>query len=157
MIRLKSAKGDYQFASAHFLVGMGDCERLHGHNYSVSVEVCADTGEDRTVINFHSIGPVIREICSRLDHKFLIAEGETRHKIEHSDDELEITFKHKRFVFPKSDVVLLPIDATTVERLSEYVAKQIAGKIADQLSGANWIEAYVGEGPWQGASYRLML
>ena len=37
--RLQVTKDQLGFAAAHFITMRGKCERLHGHNYRVTVEV----------------------------------------------------------------------------------------------------------------------
>ena len=148
------SRGEHQFASAHFLVDMGKCERLHGHNYNVRVELGGEAGEDDTIIDFNTINPIIKEICDGLDHKIIIAENSPRHTLEIGDAEIEVKFKSKRFVFPRSDCMILPIKATTVERLSVYLVDLIAQKLGALGANIEWIEAGVSEGGAQLAAHR---
>ncbi|MBO0796815.1 MAG: 6-carboxytetrahydropterin synthase, partial [Ktedonobacteraceae bacterium] len=40
--KVKIEGGNLEFSAAHFITFAGKCERLHGHNYSVLVEVVGD-------------------------------------------------------------------------------------------------------------------
>lgn len=62
-----------RFSSAHRLVGIGGkCEDLHGHNYLVEVEVEGDKLDEQGVlIDFRELKGLLREVVSRLDHKYL--------------------------------------------------------------------------------------
>jgi len=61
------------FAAAHRLPGSGGrCERLHGHNWKVEVEVQAEAlNELGMVIDFQDLKALIGEVLKELDHRFL--------------------------------------------------------------------------------------
>src|SRR5436853_7849579 len=72
-IRKVKVEGGYlRFSSAHFITFGGKCERLHGHNYGVLVEIEGELGEDQVVFDFTVLKRLTREICQRLDHRFLL-------------------------------------------------------------------------------------
>lgn len=50
--RLQVTKDQLGFAAAHFITMRGKCERLHGHNYRVTVEVEGFLCEDQYVVDF---------------------------------------------------------------------------------------------------------
>ena len=70
--RVKVEGGYLNFSSAHFITYGGKCERLHGHNYGVLVEVEGELGEDKLVFDFTILKRLTKEICQRLDHRFLL-------------------------------------------------------------------------------------
>ena len=46
---VRIAKEELVFSAAHFITFAGDvCERLHGHNYRLAVEVAGPLDENRT-------------------------------------------------------------------------------------------------------------
>ena len=61
------------FSAAHRLPSSGGkCERLHGHNWKVEVEVEADALDERgMVVDFHDLKSLVREVLAELDHRFL--------------------------------------------------------------------------------------
>ena len=61
------------FASAHSLRGYpGDCQRLHGHNWKVEVEVRASALDDiGMAIDFKAVKQAAREVGGLLDHRYL--------------------------------------------------------------------------------------
>ena len=61
------------FCAAHVLYGYeGACERIHGHNYEVRVEVVADRLDDLGMgIDFEDIKTASREAVADLDHQHL--------------------------------------------------------------------------------------
>ncbi len=61
------------FSSAHSLRGYeGNCERMHGHNWKVEVEVGADTLDERGIaIDFRELKRILKEVMGELDHRNL--------------------------------------------------------------------------------------
>ena len=115
-----------RFAAAHMATFRGTCEPLHGHNYDIFLEIEGELAEDAWVWDFGELKRLARELAEALDHKFLL-QRESRHlRITELDDGWEIGFEERVYRFPKSDVAVLPIDNTTVERLSEWMAGQLA-------------------------------
>ncbi len=63
-----------QFSASHQLRGYGGaCERLHGHNFGVEVEVEGDRlSEDLEIlIDFKELKALVREVLAELDHVHL--------------------------------------------------------------------------------------
>ncbi|MBT3197497.1 MAG: 6-carboxytetrahydropterin synthase QueD [Gammaproteobacteria bacterium] len=61
------------FAAAHSLREYpGDCQRLHGHNWKVEVEVSADELDELgMVVDFKLIKQATKTATDRLDHQYL--------------------------------------------------------------------------------------
>jgi 6-pyruvoyltetrahydropterin/6-carboxytetrahydropterin synthase len=141
-----------RFAAAHFATFGGDLEPLHGHNYSVTAEIEGRLTPDSWVIDFSDAKRIVRRICERLDHKFLL-QASPLLSVAHSPGELHVTFADRRYVFPTSDVAVLPIDNTTAERLAEMFAQEIAGKlqesgVANVMSITVGVEEMPGQSGW---------
>ena len=108
----------------------GQCEPLHGHNYDVFVEVEGDLTDESWVIDFGVIKGLSREICERLDHRFLLQRESRQLSSEERDGIWHVRFGESRhYQFPAEDVLALPIDNSTAERLAEW----IHGELADEL------------------------
>lgn len=62
-----------EFAAAHTLRGYpGSCNRLHGHNWKVEVEIRAHAlDEIGMAIDFRTIRQAARAITEELDHRYL--------------------------------------------------------------------------------------
>ena len=69
------------FDSAHFLTDYyGKCENLHGHRWRVEVTIQADELQTEgtmkgMVYDFGEFKKVVRDVCKRFDHMFLVEEG----------------------------------------------------------------------------------
>jgi 6-pyruvoyl tetrahydropterin synthase/QueD family protein len=156
--RVKVEGGYLQFSAAHFITYGGKCERLHGHNYGVLVEAEGTLTEDRLVFDFTVLKRLTREICQRLNHRFLLPMSNPHIELIASPDEWEIRFQNRRYVFPRADVIELPIDNSTAERLAEYIAHELLASLAayDTLH-LSALTVGVSEAPTQMALCRLDL
>ena len=114
------------FSAAHFITFNGDiCERLHGHNYRVEVEVTGPLDENSYVIDFIALRDAAKGIVDRLDHYTLLPTEHDRILVESNDHEVTARFEQRRWVFPRGDCVLLPVPNTTAEMLAQYIGQQL--------------------------------
>ena len=127
--RVTVERNKLKFAAAHFATFEGDCEPLHGHNYAVTIEVAGTLTDDAWVIDFSTLKSMGKALCDELDHKFLLQRDSRALQIDEGMSNWKVRFLERGFVFPKSDVIALPIDNTTAERLAEW----FAGRLRDGL------------------------
>jgi 6-pyruvoyltetrahydropterin/6-carboxytetrahydropterin synthase len=130
MVRVE--RNRLRFAAAHMATFGGDCEPLHGHNYDVMVEVEGDLTDESWVIDFGKIKQFTRDICERLDHHFLLQSQSQVLESEQRDGVWTIKFRDRRYEFPTTDVVELPIDNSTAERLAEWIHSALAARLREQ-------------------------
>src|SRR6266568_5029402 len=97
--KVKVEGGNLKFSSAHFITFGGKCERLHGHNYGVLVGFGGRPNVVRLVFDFTIIKRLTREICQRLNHRFLLPLHNPHLELIASPDTWEIRFKEKRYIF----------------------------------------------------------
>ena len=158
MRKIKIEGGYLNFSSAHFITYGGKCERLHGHNYGVLVEIEGDLGDDKLVFDFTVLKRLTKEICQHLNHRFLLPLDNPHLKLIPSPEEWEIHFKGRRYIFPRADVVELPIDNATAERLAEYICNSLYKMLAEyDTSRLHTIMVGVEEAPTQMAYYQRFL
>ena len=154
MFHIEVGKGDLRFSAAHFISFLGKCERLHGHNYGVSVAVDGSLTSEGLVFDFVQLKKIVREICESLDHRFLLPMESTCFQIQDLGEEWTIRFGDKRYVFPASDVFVLPVDNITAERLAEYICRRIVEKLDTGTGNIAAVTVGVEEAPGQAAHYR---
>ncbi|MBC7712012.1 MAG: 6-carboxytetrahydropterin synthase [Rhizobacter sp.] len=148
----------FNFASSHFMLFKdGTREPLHGHNYRVQVRGNAPELDDDMVFDFLNIKPIVRKICDSLDHKLLIPKNHSAIIIEDREKNYNIVCPDESvFSIPKSDVLLLPIENTSAERIAAYLATEIRNEVLDQYKFEfNELEIEVEETPGQSAVYTL--
>jgi len=151
--RVRVERGQLKFASAHFATFDGQCEPLHGHNYAVAIEVAGTLTDDSWVIDFSALKSIGRAICDEIDHRFLLQRDSRALQIEEGMSNWKIRFHDRGFVFAKSDVVALPIDNTTAERLAEWFAGRVSTELrARGASNVASVSVTVEEAPGQAAT-----
>lgn len=159
ILRKVKVEGGYlKFSSAHFITFGGKCERLHGHNYGVLVEIEGTLNDDKLVFDFTVLKRLTKEICQQLNHRFLLPMFNPHLELIESPDAWEIHFQNRRYVFPRTDVVELPIDNSTTECLAEYICHELQKSLAAyDTSNLHTIMVGVEESPTQMAYYRTWL
>ena len=120
------------FACGHFLTYSDTCETLHGHNYRARVELEGDLDENGYVWDFVSLKRMMRRLVDEMDHRMLLPLHNPALRLTDDGQSVEVAYKDRRYVFPKRDVVLLPIPNTTAEMLARY----LLGRVKQELKEA---------------------
>ncbi|MBA4029516.1 MAG: 6-pyruvoyl tetrahydrobiopterin synthase [Planctomyces sp.] len=124
--RVRVTKDHLVFSAAHFITFNGNiCERLHGHNWRVAVEITGPLDENSYVFDFIALRDATQRLVHELDHKVLLPLQHPTIKVEVGSKEVEAKFEDRRWVFPLEDCALLPIANTTAELLAEWFAKHL--------------------------------
>jgi 6-pyruvoyltetrahydropterin/6-carboxytetrahydropterin synthase len=123
-------KTELIFSAAHFITFNGSiCERLHGHNYGVTVEVDGPLDENQYVVDFIALRDVMREIVAELDHRMLLPARHPRIKVAADEREVTVTFDDRRWIFPLGDCLLLPLEQTTAELLARHIGHELLERL----------------------------
>lgn len=129
--RVHLTKDHLVFSAGHFITYSGNiCERIHGHNWRVAVEVEGGLDENGYVFDFIALRDAVQKIVLELDHRMLLP---TRHPTIHvttDDRETTARFEDRRWVFPKDECVLLPVANTTAELIADWIAGRIRAELA---------------------------
>jgi 6-pyruvoyltetrahydropterin/6-carboxytetrahydropterin synthase len=156
---IRIAREQHKFSCAHMTVFPdGTKERLHGHNYTIAIGLEVDTIALSAMLPFAPIKQALAEICAEYKERVLLAELNPHFKIVRDDGELEFTLCGERYVLPRGDVLLLPIDNVSVERLAAYIAVVLEKKLPILASPpVRTLEVTVEESPGQGSTAILEL
>jgi len=166
--RITIARPQYKFSCAHMTVfADGTKERLHGHNYTVAVALDVASVELASMIPFAGIKACLEELCQSWKEHVLLPERSPFLKILRDEGsaggegdaggELELTLCGKRYVMPREDALLLPIDNVSVEALAAHIAAIFSERIAAMSPNVLALEVTIEEVPGQGASCALPL
>ena len=131
----------------------GTREPIHGHNYRVQIKGHSLELDDDMVFNFLDIKPIVRDICNDLDHKLILPKNNSNLRIEETSKNYKVfTLDESEFSFPKSDILLLPIENTSVERIAHYLALRISDVVKEKFNFEfKELEVEVEESPGQSA------
>jgi len=109
------------FSASHFLRFCGDCEHLHGHNYTLEVFITGPLNEDGMVVDFKEVKEEAIRICNTLDHKVMLPGDSSTISIMAENGFIEVKVASKRYVFPEDECIVIPTKATTAELLAKYI------------------------------------
>jgi 6-pyruvoyltetrahydropterin/6-carboxytetrahydropterin synthase len=125
---LNLSKENMKFSAAHFLIfDDTKAERLHGHNYRVKVDfkiLWNDQSEYGYGVDFSVLKKLIKGILDQWDEHILLPAKHKDMKVKIEGDSLDLRFRERHYVFPKNEVVLLPVVNTSVELLSELLCQE---------------------------------
>lgn len=152
---LHLAKQNFKFSAAHFLIfDEKHAERLHGHNYQVKVDVKTPSDEDLHAdgyfLDFNVFKKFIKNRLDQWDEIVLLPELQKDMRFKKKGESLEVNFRERFYVFPQSEVLLLPVTNTSVEQLSRVLAEEFYNEF--KKYGVKSVRVYVEETRGQGAS-----
>jgi 6-pyruvoyltetrahydropterin/6-carboxytetrahydropterin synthase len=125
------------FSAAHFITFAGDtCEPLHGHNYRVAAEVWGPLDENQYVVDFLALDETLKTVLGELDHAVLLPTGHPAIRVAAGEEEVEVRFQRRRWVFPRADCRLLPVANTTAELLGQYIGERLLAELVSR--GVPW-------------------
>lgn len=151
--RITVERDDLVFAAGHFITYSGRCETLHGHNYRVSVELEGELDENSHVWDFGGLRRLTRKLLDELDRKTLLPLDNPALQVTEEGEGVEVLYKEGRYVFPRRDVVLLPVHNTSAEMLARYLARKLREELlsvgGDRLTAlAVGVEESIGQMAW---------
>jgi 6-pyruvoyltetrahydropterin/6-carboxytetrahydropterin synthase len=159
--RIFVGQDQHKFSVAHMTVFPdGSKERLHGHNFNVSVALDLRVVSFETLLDLGIVKREVERLCREWNEHLLVGERCPALKILRRDaEEIEFTLCGKRYVAPAEDVLLLPLDNIIVETLSMEFGRQLADRLApvlriDVVAG---LEVDVREARGQGGTFYLAL
>ena len=119
------SKDSLVFSAAHFITIDDWCERLHGHNFRVGCTVEGPLDENGYVFDFIALRDKLQALCAQLDHRVLLPTAHPRIHVTCDEREATATFEDRRWVFPREDCVLLPIENTTAEQIAHWIGARL--------------------------------
>lgn len=156
--RISIAREQYKVSCAHMTVFPdGTKERLHGHNYTIAIALEVERIDLQSMIPFSPVKAALGELCALWKEHVLVATKNPFFVLVRDEDELEFTLCNERYVMPRQDALLLPIDNISVESLAAHIAQLLRDRLATILAAPHVtaLEVTVEESPGQGASCRL--
>lgn len=151
---VRVTKDTLVFSAAHFITfNRNLCERIHGHNWRVEAEIEGPLDENYYVFDFIALRDGLQTLVHELDHRVLLPDRHPMIRVEISKDEQEVTarFENRRWVFPREDCVILPIENTTAELIARWIGLSLIERLKlNQQHGLSRLRISVEEnfGQW---------
>ncbi|RLV59715.1 6-pyruvoyl tetrahydropterin synthase [Parashewanella curva] len=153
LTHLVLAKEYMKFSAAHFTIfSVTERERLHGHNFQVSLELTLPVGNDGLSHSYRLFKDQARALCETLDEYCLLPNHSPYLDIHQNNNEYHVKFHNETLRFPVSDTLLLPIKNTSVEELSFYLLEQIIRALPPVKYGIEHVTVSVSSGAGQSGS-----
>lgn len=128
---VRVTKDHLVFSAGHFITFNGDvCERIHGHNWRVAVEVEDDLDENHYVFDFIALLEMTRTLVAELDHRMLLPDGTGRIRVVEDGPNWRAVHGDRFWSFPREECVILPIPNTTAELIADYLGQRLRQAIA---------------------------
>ncbi len=143
-------KESHKFSAAHYTIFSANSrERLHGHNYSVSVRIVAPVGGNGFSADYNVYKSRIKSLCESLDEYMLLAGNSPYQEIEEAGACYRVKFAEEEMLFLQSDTLVLPILNATVEEFSHLLLQRLL--VASEGEDLREIELCVASGAGQRA------
>lgn len=147
LLRIEGLYNRINFSAAHFIPTIDKCNRLHGHDYSISLELEGEP-ENGILIDYGVVKSAIRGIISNMDHKVLLPENSPLTKVVCDHRECVASYGTKEFRFPVSDVYILDRQITSSEMIADHVITEFAKRMKPNRN-LRRVQICVYEGPGQ--------
>lgn len=162
LITVTLFKDRQKFSAAHFtMFEDGEVERLHGHNYRVSVSFKGRDPKMGMLFPFHHIKPELKKLCDQWDERILIPLRSEWVEVLESGSQCEVTVStpqtHRFYSFPKDEVIGLSCDNVTSENLAILFAQKLADVTRSCAPGVLSLSVAVSESSGQEVSVELDL
>jgi 6-pyruvoyltetrahydropterin/6-carboxytetrahydropterin synthase len=100
--------------------------------FRVAAEVHGPLDENHYVVDFLALRDTLRTIIAELDHRVLLPTGHPLIRVAEDHEEVEVTWAERRWTFPRSDCLLLPIPNTTAELLARYLGQRLLEELTSR-------------------------
>lgn len=123
---IEITKEDLKFSVAHFTIfSATERERLHGHNFRVSLDITAEVGPNGMCFSYVAIKQRLRKLVAQYD-EYLVLPAESPYlNITEEGDNYRVVFNDETMLFLKADTLLLPIRNSTVEEFARLLLERL--------------------------------
>lgn len=147
-------KEEMKFSAGHFTIfSATERENFHGHNFTVRVSLTGTSGSNGILIDYTPLKIALTKICSKWNSIFILPTLSPYLRIEETPAEYIAHFGAERLVFLKRDVLLLPVENTTLEEFARVILEEL-GAHSEQwrVAQIDQVVVSVFSGPGQSAS-----
>jgi 6-pyruvoyltetrahydropterin/6-carboxytetrahydropterin synthase len=92
--------------------------------------------ENRYVIDFIALKDKMRRITDELDHRVLLPTQSRLIQVTENGTEVTARFAERRWIFPREDCVLLPVENTTAELLARWIGGRLRDALTEKYGAA---------------------
>lgn len=158
-VTIRLAKQNMKFSAGHFTIfSATERERLHGHNFTVEVDIEARMLGNGMCFDYGLYKDRVVALCRELNEWVILPTRSPHLRIEEDGDHVYAHFDGQRIPFLRGDVLLLPIENATLEEFAWWFLQRLAeDRDALRAHAIDAIEVRVLSGPGQSAGRRMRL
>lgn len=158
-VTIRLAKQNMKFSAGHFTIfSATERERLHGHNFTVEVDIEARMLGNGMCFDYGLYKDRVVALCRELNEWTILPTRSPYLRIEEDGDHVYAHFDGQRIPFLRGDVLLLPIANATLEEFAWWFLQRLAeDRDALRAHAIDAIEVRVLSGPGQSAGRRMRL
>lgn len=158
-VTIRLAKQNMKFSAGHFTIfSATQRERLHGHNFTVEVDIEARMLGNGMCFDYGLYKDRVVALCRALNEWVILPTRSPHLRIEEDGDHVYAHFDGQRIPFLRGDVLLLPIANATLEEFAGWFLQRLAeDRDALRAHAIDAIEVRVLSGPGQSAGRRMRL
>lgn len=151
---IEISKEDLKFSAAHFTIfSATERERLHGHNFKVSLDITAEVGPNGLCFSYVEIKQRLRALVATYDEYLILPADSPYLQIDEDGDNYRVSFNGEEMCFLVADTLLLPIRNTTVEEFARLLLERLLEDSAFiDGNGIQKLVMKVSSGPGQSGS-----
>lgn len=156
---IRLAKQNMKFSAAHFTIfNATERERLHGHNFTVEVDIHARMLGNGMCFDYGIYKDRVVALCRELNEWTILPTRSKYLRIEEAGEHVHAHFNGQRIPFLRGDVLLLPIENATLEEFAYWFLQRLCeDRDALRAHAIVAIEVRVFSGPGQSAGRRMEL
>ena len=156
---IRLAKQNMKFSAAHFTIfNATERERLHGHNFTVEVDIHARMLGNGMCFDYGIYKDRVVALCRELNEWTILPTRSKHLRIEEAGEHVHAHFNGQRIPFLRGDVLLLPIENATLEEFAFWFLQRLCeDREALRVHAIDAIEVRVFSGPGQSAGRRMEL
>jgi 6-pyruvoyltetrahydropterin/6-carboxytetrahydropterin synthase len=151
--KIELFKEEMKFSAGHFTIfSATHRENLHGHNFSIHVEIEALVSENGMAFDYGESKKRLFALCRSLNEIVLLPSRSPHLRIREEEGRVIACFADEELIFLKRDVLLLPIRNVTLEELADYLLGTIVADVTrEPAHGVSAVAVRAFSGPGQSA------
>ena len=151
--KIELFKEAMKFSAGHFTIfSATKRENLHGHNFSVHVEIVALVSDNGMTFDYGVSKKKLEALCFSLNEIVLLPTRSPYLRVHEEAGRVIARFADEELVFLARDVRLLPIRNVTIEELAAYLLEAVVADVsAEPAHGVSSVAVRVLSGPGQSA------
>ncbi len=123
------------WSSGHYVPDNIKCKRLHGHDYSIDINISGiPLRENGMTLDFTIIKEIIRPLIGKMDHRFIVPENDLRENSKNNNIlDVYVNGEYKASM-KKEEVFVFEYEVASAEYIAKYFHKKISEELKKEIN-----------------------